>query len=228
MKHILLVEDDPSILDIVQFNLEKEGYTVHTASDGESALLTFAAHPFDLVLLDIMIPRLNGLEVLDSIRSHSKVPVLIVSARTSEEDRLEGLTRLADDYICKPFSVKELMLRVRVHLSRAEGNVAEQKHLTWGKYTLNEQLMIAIKDEKTMPLTKKEFTLMLLFAKNPDRCFGREELMRAIWGYDPLQEDDRTVDVAVRRLREKIEEDPSNPRYILSRRGKGYIAGNGV
>ena len=228
MKQILLVEDDPSILDIVQFNLEKEGYSVHTASDGESALLAFAAHPFDLVLLDIMIPRLNGLEVLDSIRSRSKVPVLIVSARTSEEDRLEGLTRLADDYVCKPFSVKELMLRVRVHLSRAEGNAAESKHLTWGEYTLNEQLMIAAKNGKPLPLTKKEFSLLLLFAKNPDRCYGRDELMRAIWGYDPLQEDDRTVDVAIRRLREKIEEDPSEPRYILSRRGKGYIAGNGV
>lgn len=227
MKKILIIEDDPNILDIVEFNLQKEGYAIETAADGEEALLTFAAHNFDLVLLDIMIPRLNGLEVLDSIRSHSDVPVLIMSAKTSEEDRLEGLNRLADDYICKPFSVKELILRVKVHLSRYEGKIGNRKLLQWGEYSLDEQLGIVTKNETPLSLTKKEFQLMLFFAKNPGRCYGREELMRALWGYEPLQPDDRTVDVAIRRLREKIEEDPSNPRYIVSRRGMGYVAGAG-
>ncbi|MBQ6823702.1 MAG: response regulator transcription factor [Clostridia bacterium] len=227
MKNILIIEDDPSILDIVQFNLEKEGYRVQTATDGEQALLSFANFPFDLVLLDIMIPRLNGLEVLDSIRSRSDVPVLIMSAKTSEEDRLEGLTRMADDYICKPFSVKELMLRVKVHLSRYEKNREGDNLLTWGDYKLDEQLCVASKNGNPLSLTKKEFTLMLLFAKNPGRCYTREEILRGLWGYDHRTSEDRTVDVAIRRLREKIEEDPSEPRYILSRRGMGYIAGTG-
>ncbi len=227
MKKILIIEDDPGILDIVAFNLEKEGYKVWTATNGEEALLCFAAHAFDLVLLDIMIPKIGGLEVLDSIRARSDVPVLIMSAKTSEEDRLEGLTRRADDYICKPFSVKELILRVKVHLSRYEGRPGGDERFTWGDYTLDEAAGTLSKNGTPLPLTKKEFQLMVLFAKNPDRCYSREELLRAIWGYDHLQPEDRTVDVAIRRLREKIEEDPSKPRYILSRRGLGYIAGDG-
>lgn len=227
MKNILIIEDDPSILDIVIFNLEKEGFRVASAANGEDGLLAFANHPFDLVLLDIMIPRLNGLEVLDSIRSRSDVPVLIMSAKTSEEDRLEGLTRKADDYICKPFSVKELILRVKVHLNRYEGKVNAKYLVSWGEYTLDEQLGIATKGGVPLNLSKREFSLMLLFAKNPGRCYSREEILRALWGYDQLQPEDRTVDVAVRRLREKIEADPSAPRYILNRRGMGYIAGSG-
>ena len=228
MKRILIVEDDTRILDIVAFNLEKEGYEVTTAANGEEALLCFAANSFDLVLLDIMIPKIGGLEVLDSIRARSDIPVLIMSAKTSEEDRLEGLTRLADDYICKPFSVKELVLRVKVHLSRYEGQTGEKnKTLSWGEYLLDEEAATLTKNGTAIPLSKKEFQLMLLFAKNPERCYTREELLRAIWGYDRMMSEDRTVDVAIRRLREKIEEDPSAPRYILSRRGQGYAAGNG-
>ncbi len=227
MKKILIIEDDPSILDIVAFNLEKEGYRVFTAANGEEGLLSFASQSFDLILLDVMIPRLNGLEVLDSIRSRSDVPVLIMSAKTSEEDRLEGLTRMADDYICKPFSVKELILRVKVHLARYEGRLGGHRSLVWGDYTLDETTNTVLKNASPVPLTKKEFRLMLLFAQNPGRCYSREEIMRGLWGYDQIQPEDRTVDVAIRRLREKIEEDPSHPRYILSRRGMGYIAGTG-
>ena len=116
---------------------------------------------------------------------------------------------------------------MKVHLSRYEGKCGEEKPLTWGDYTLNEKLGACLKDGKPLSLTKKEFQMMVLFFKNPDRCYSREELLRAIWGYDPLSSEDRTVDVAIRRLREKIEEDPSKPRYILSRRGHGYIAGDG-
>ncbi len=227
MKRILIIEDDQEILDIVAFNLEKEGYRVSAAKDGEEALLSFAAHAYDLVLLDLMIPKLNGLDVLDSIRARSDVPVLIMSAKTSEEDRLEGLTRRADDYICKPFSVKELILRVKVHLARYEGKPTAQKALAWGELTLDEISGTAYRNGQPLPLSKKEFQLMVLFAKNPNRCYSREELLRAIWGYDQLQPEDRTVDVAIRRLREKIEKDPSKPCYILSRRGQGYLAGDG-
>lgn len=226
MKKILIIEDDPSIVDIVAFNLEKEGYRITSAPNGEEGLLAFAAEHFDLVLLDIMIPKLSGLEVLESIRTRSDVPVLIMSAKTSEEDRLEGLSRMADDYICKPFSVKELLARVKVHLARYQGQLGGKK-LIWGEYALDEQTGIVQKGTQVLPLSKKEVSLLLLFAKNPGRCYSREEIMRALWGYDQVQPEDRTVDVAVRRLREKIEEDPSHPRYILSQRGYGYIAGAG-
>ncbi|MBQ7090754.1 MAG: response regulator transcription factor, partial [Clostridia bacterium] len=135
MKRILVIEDDLDIRDIVAFNLEREGYEVALASDGEEGLLTFARHTFDLVILDIMMPKLNGLKVLESIRSRSDVPVLIMSAKTSEEDRLEGLSRMADDYICKPFSMKELLLRVKNHLYRYDRNSGV---ITWGEYTIDE------------------------------------------------------------------------------------------
>ncbi len=225
MKRILVIEDDLDIRDIVAFNLEREGYAVALAADGEEGLLTFARHPFDLVVLDIMIPKLNGLKVLESIRSRSDVPVLIMSAKTSEEDRLEGLSRMADDYICKPFSVKELMLRVKNHLYRYDRN---GQLISWGEYTIDEQQGIVRKGDAILSLTKKEFQLMLLFAKNVGRNYTREELMQAFWGYQPATADDRTVDVAIRRLREKIEQDPSDPQYIISKRGIGYTAGQNL
>lgn len=227
MKKILVIEDDPNILDIVTFNLQKEGYDVTAAADGEEGILLFAARRFDLVLLDIMIPKLNGLEVLDAIRTRSDIPVIIVSARTAEEDRLDGLSRMADDYICKPFSVKELMARVKVHLARYDRAIGKAKPLTWGRFTLDAAQHIVLKDGQPLDCTKKEFQIMLLFAQNPGRCYSREELMRTVWGYQQVQGDDRTVDVAVRRLREKVEDDPAHPRYIISKRGVGYLAGSG-
>ena len=227
MKKILIIEDDQNILDIVSFNLKKEGYEVVTAADGEDGVLTFAEQRFDLVLLDIMIPKFNGLEVLDSIRARSDVPVIIMSAKTSEEDRLDGLARMADDYICKPFSIKELLARNKVHLARYAREIGEQKQIVWGEFTLDEDHKEILKNGNPVSCTKKEFQLMLLFAKNPGRCYSREELMRALWGYQQIQPEDRTVDVAIRRLREKIEEDPGHPRYILSKRGIGYAAGSG-
>ena len=226
MKRILIIEDDPDILDIVTFNLEKEGYRVDTAMDGEEGLLAFAAHPYDLILLDIMIPKLSGLEVLDRIRLRSEIPVLIMSARTAEEDRLAGLARMADDYICKPFSVRELSARIKVHLTRYQSVRGEKKITQWGSLTIDEEKMAVEIGEKTVALTKKELQLLLFFARNPNRIITREELLRSIWGYEPDNAEDRTIDVAIRRLRGKIEEDPAAPRYILSRRGAGYQAGD--
>ena len=227
MKKILIIEDDPSISDIVAFNLEKEGYGVSVAADGEEGLLVFAGGAFDLVLLDIMIPRLSGLEVLDSIRVRSDVPVIIMSAKTSEDDRLAGLARMADDYICKPFSVKELMLRIKVHLSRYYREKPDHSLLCWGAYTIDEKQGTIRKGAQEIPLSKKEWGMLLLFAKNQGKSYTREELLKAFWGYQQTNPEDRTVDVAIRRLREKIEEDPSSPRYILSKRGYGYMAGSG-
>ena len=227
MKRILIIEDDPDILDIVTFNLEREGYKVDSATDGEEGLLTFAAHSYDLILLDIMIPKLSGLEVLDTIRLRSDIPVLIMSARTAEEDRLAGLARMADDYICKPFSVKELLARVKVHLSRYQGGHRKEKGVKWGDLYIDEEKMLIETQGKTLPLTKKELQLLLFFAQNPGKIISREELLRSIWGYQQATSEDRAVDVAIRRLREKIEEDPAAPRYILSRRGVGYQAGEG-
>lgn len=225
MKRILIIEDDPDILDIVSFNLKQEGYAVDTATDGEEGILAFAAKRYDLILLDIMIPKLSGLEVLDAIRLRSDVPVLIMSARTAEEDRLAGLARMADDYICKPFSMREMIARIKVHLNRYQKGSKSAAKLQWGELEIDEeQMMISVRG-KTLSLTKKELQLLLLFAASPGKIFSREDLMRLIWGYSVSSGEDRTVDVAVRRLREKIEADPANPRYILSRRGVGYQAG---
>lgn len=226
-KRILIIEDDPDILDIVTFNLEREGYHVDTAADGEEGLLTFAAQSYDLVLLDIMIPKLSGLEVLDAIRTRSDLPVLIMSARTAEEDRLAGLARMADDYICKPFSIKEVLARIKVHLNRYEKNGGADKCVRWGELTIDEEQMSVCKNGTAISLTKKELQLLLLFARNYGRIYKREELLRLIWGYQQVSAEDRTVDVAIRRLREKIEEDPAAPCYILSKRGVGYQAGDG-
>lgn len=225
VKRILIIEDDRNILDIVAFNLEKEGYEVVLASDGEEGLVTFAAQHFDLVLLDIMMPKLDGLSVLDAIRARADVPVIIMSAKTAEDDRLDGFARQADDYICKPFSVKELVMRVKVHLSRFEKSKGEQLRLIWGDFELDERNKTVFRNGLPVSFSKKEFQLILLFAKNRNRVYTREELMQLVWGYSPSQPEDRTVDVAIRRLREKMEEDPSHPRYIISKRGIGYQAG---
>jgi len=224
VKRILVIEDDLDIRDIVAFNLEREGYEVALASDGEEGLLTFVRHAFDLVILDIMMPKLNGLKVLESIRSRSDVPVLIMSAKTSEEDRLEGLSRMADDYICKPFSMKELLLRVKNHLYRYD---RKSRLITWGEYTIDEESGVVRRGETLISLTKKELQLLLMFAKNPGKTYTREELTQAFWGYQHASSEDRTVDVTIRRLREKIETDASEPRYIISKRGIGYTAGGG-
>lgn len=227
MKQILIIEDDRAISDIVAFNLEKEGYQVVVAADGEEGLLAFAARPFDLVLLDIMMPKLDGLSVLDTIRSRADLPVIIMSAKTAEDDRLAGFARQADDYICKPFSVKELVMRVKVHLSRAEKSAPSEGRIPWGDFEIDEKNMNVYREGQLVSFSRKEVQLMLLFAKNPHRVYTREELMQLIWGYVQAQGDDRAVDVAIRRLREKLEEDPSKPCYILSKRGVGYQAGNG-
>ena len=228
MKRILIIEDDRNILDIVAFNLEKEGYEVVLASDGEEGLLAFASQSFDLVLLDIMMPKLDGLSVLDSIRARADVPVIIMSAKTAEDDRLDGFARRADDYICKPFSVKELVMRVKVHLSRSDKGTRGADRISWGEFEIDIQNKTVFREGQPVSFSKKEVQLILLFAENRDRVYNREELMRLIWGYSQVQPEDRTVDVAVRRLREKMEADPSKPRYILSVRGLGYRAGNEV
>lgn len=228
MKRILIIEDDRNILDIVAFHLEKEGYEVVLASDGEEGLLTFAAQHFDLVLLDIMMPKLDGLSVLDAIRARADIPVIIMSAKTAEDDRLDGFARRADDYICKPFSVKELVMRVKVHLSRTEKGESVKHRISWGEFEIDERNKTVFRAGQPVAFSKKEVKLILLFAQNRDRVYSREELMQLVWGYAQVQGDDRTVDVAIRRLREKMEEDPSKPRYILSMRGIGYRAGSGV
>ena len=227
MKRILIIEDDRDILDIVAFNLQREGYETVLADNGEEGLLLFLQGGIDLVLLDIMMPKLDGLAVLEKIRAHGNVPVLIMSAKTSEEDRLKGFSLQADDYICKPFSIKELVMRVRVHLSRTEKGEKKVARIQWGEYELDEQNKTVFKGGQPVAFSKKEVQLMLLLAKNPARIYSREELMTLIWGYSQSHTEDRVVDVAIRRLREKLEQDPSNPHYILSVRGRGYQAGDG-
>ena len=224
MNRVLIVEDDPDIRDIVCFNLKKEGYEVCSASDGTDALDLFEKKRPDLVLLDIMIPGMNGLAVLDTLREKTDIPILIMSAKITEEDRINGLSRMADDYICKPFSVKELMMRVKVHLARYTQKIGAQE-FRWGEFTLNERSKTVSRGEEVLPLSAKEVQMMLLFARHPGKAFSREELVRLLWDVEPLGSADRTVDVAIRRLREKIGDDAFAPRYIVSRRGLGYMAG---
>ena len=227
MKRILIIEDDRDILDIVAFNLQREGYETVLAEDGEEGILLFLQGGIDLVLLDIMMPKLDGLAVLEKIRTHGDVPVLIMSAKTSEEDRLKGFSLQADDYICKPFSIKELVMRVKVHLSRTEKGSKKKTRIQWGEYELDEQNKTVFKEGQPVAFSKKEVQLMLLLAKDPERIYSREELMNLVWGYSQSHAEDRVVDVAIRRLREKMEQDPSDPRYIISVRGRGYQAGEG-
>ena len=169
MKRILIIEDDRDILDIVAFNLQREGYETVLADNGEEGLLLFLQGGIDLVLLDIMMPKLDGLAVLEKIRAHGNVPVLIMSAKTSEEDRLKGFSLQADDYICKPFSIKELVMRVRVHLSRTEKGEKKVARIQWGEYELDEQNKTVFKGGQPVAFSKKEVQLMLLLAKNPAR-----------------------------------------------------------
>ncbi|MBR4892936.1 MAG: response regulator transcription factor [Clostridia bacterium] len=226
-KYILIVEDEKPISDILKFNLEKEGYKTKQAFDGEEGLNLAKKEDFDLVLLDVMLPKMDGFQVLRELRSVKKnIPILLVTAREDEIDKVLGLELGADDYITKPYSVRELIARVKANLRRTISetftNDEENSNIIkMGRLIINSERYEVTKDSKPIDLTRREFELLEFLAKKPEKIFSREALLEQVWGYEYLG-DVRTVDVTVRRLREKIEDNSSEPEYVVTKRGLGY------
>lgn len=228
MSKVLVVDDEKPISDIIKFNLTKEGYDVVTAADGQEALDMYNDENPDLVLLDQMLPEVDGIEVLRQIRSKSNVPVIMVTAKDSEIDKVLGLEMGADDYVTKPFSNRELVARVKANLrsrksvsqtSEETFNSTEDIHL--GDLVIHPQAYMVSKDGADIELTHREFELLYYLAQHIGQVMTREHLLQQVWGYDYFG-DVRTVDVTVRRLREKIEDNPSHPNWLATRRGVGY------
>ncbi|MGP4080673.1 response regulator transcription factor [Pseudalkalibacillus sp. R45] len=228
-KKILLVEDDLEINELVSNYLEQENFTVFTAFDGEEAIQLFENKSIDLVLLDLMLPKLNGMEFLKRIRETSFVPVLIISAKESDVDKTLGLGLGADDYISKPFSVIELTARVHAAIRRATQYLAATEHsspniIRFKALTLEMDTFSAQINSKNIQLTSKEFHILKLFMTNQSRVFTKEQIYQLIWEDDYFG-NENVINVHIRRLREKIEEEPSNPYYIRTVWGIGYKLG---
>ena len=228
-KKILIVEDEKNIVDILNFNLCREGYTTMEAYDGNSGLELALKEAPDLVLLDLMLPGMNGFDVCRSIRAAGRtMPVLMLTAREEEADKVLGLEIGADDYVTKPFSLRELLARVKTNLRRGDmlEEAAEAKAasgvLRYGALSINTDSCSVAKNGKAVDLTQREYELLRFLAAQPGKVFSREALMEQVWKYDYVG-DVRTVDVTVRRLREKIEDVPAEPHYIITRRGVGYL-----
>lgn len=228
-RKILIVEDDKDISQLVTQHLERENFTVLTAFDGEEALRLFEQTQIDLVLLDLMLPKLNGMAFLKRIRETSYVPVLIMSAKESDVDKTLALGFGADDYISKPFSVMELTARIHAAIRRATQYLPEAENPTsnriqYKSLTLDLDLFSAQINGKTIPLTSKEFHILKLFMENQNRVFTKEQIYQLIWEDDYFG-NENVINVHIRRLREKIEKDPSNPNYIRTIWGIGYKLG---
>lgn len=218
---ILIVEDEKPISDIIAFNLKREGWDTFQAFDGKEGLEKALSESFDIILLDIMLPEMDGFEVLSKIREKSEVPVIMVTAREEERDKIFGLERGADDYVTKPFSIAELMARIKAN-TRRKAIKTEKKHTEKiGDIEIDREGQTVTKGGKEIELTQREYDILIYFLTNSMRVISREELMENVWGYD-YYGDLRAVDVAMRRLREKVETDPSDPQHIITKRGVGY------
>ena len=229
-KKILVVDDEKPISDIIKFNLEKEGYEVVVAFDGEEALEKVEAEDPDLIILDLMLPKVDGLEVAKRVRAKHTTPIIMVTAKDSELDKVLGLELGADDYVTKPFSNRELVARVKANLRReatAQAPAEEDKNtdIKVGDITIHPEVYTVTKRGENINLTHREFELLHYLAQHIGQVINREHLLQTVWGYDYFG-DVRTVDVTVRRLREKIEDNPSQPQWLITRRGVGYYLAN--
>ena len=219
---ILVVDDEKTLVKGIKFNLENEGYEVECAYDGAAAVELARNNRFDLLILDVMMPEVDGLEACMRIREFSNVPIIMLTAKSEDADKLMGFECGADDYLTKPFNILELKARVRALLRRAAGVQRQQGSvLTAGDLSLNTEERVAIRGGKTVDLTAKEYDLIELLMRNPRRVYSRENLMNVVWGYT-YAGDYRTVDVHIRRLREKLEQDPAEPEHIMPKWGVAY------
>jgi two-component system response regulator MtrA len=223
-ERVLLVEDDPSIREVTALGLEGAGFRVTTAADGREGLARFREGSFALVVLDVMLPKLDGLEVCREIRRESRVPIVMLSARADTVDVVVGLELGADDYVTKPFELPELVARLRAALRRAAA--PDEPLLRVGELEIEPSAFTVRRGREEIALTATEFRLLLELARRPRQVFTRELLLQQVWGYDYLG-DSRLVDVAVQRLRGKIEDDPKEPRIVVTVRGVGYRLGSG-
>ena len=222
---ILVVDDEQLLVKGIKFNLENEGYQVEVGYDGETAVELARDGNFDLIILDLMMPKIDGLQACMRIREFSNVPIIMLTARSEDTDKIIGFEYGADDYITKPFNILEVKARIRALLRRAGAAGQKEGRLSVGHITLDPDARAAWKGDESVELTAKEFDLMELLMRNPGRVYSRENLLNVVWGYEYIG-DYRTVDVHVRRLREKLELDPANPEYIRTKWGVGYFLSN--
>ena len=220
---VLVVDDEKLLVKGIKFNLENDGYEVLTGADGVEAVEIAAKETVDLVVLDLMMPRMDGLEACQKIREFSDVPIIMLTAKADDMDKLLGFEHGADDYLTKPFNILELKARIRALLRRAGARRdTPSAKLVCDNITLDTDARNAYNDGALAELTAKEFDLIELLMRNPNRVYSREALLDAIWGYDAYGSEIRTVDVHIRRLREKLERDPAEPAHILTKWGVGY------
>ena len=233
-QRILIVDDDANIAELISLYLMKECYETKIVGDGESALREFPSFKPNLVLLDLMLPGIDGYQVCRELRTVSQVPIIMLSAKGEIFDKVLGLELGADDYITKPFSVRELLARVKANIRRvsmaasvsqdaAPASKPDGDTLRLGRVTIDRSRATVSKDGQPLDLTQREYDLICFLAAQPGKVFSREALMEHVWNYEGYVGDVRAVDVAVRRLREKIEDDPASPRFIVTKRGMGYF-----
>ncbi len=227
-KKILVVEDEKNIVDILVFNLKREKYDTLEAYDGQTGLRLALEQDPDLILLDLMLPKMDGFEVCRRLRAEGRAtPVIMLTAREEETDKVLGLELGADDYITKPFSMRELLARVKANIRRTDMAAAaaapSEERLELGRITVDPQSMTVSKDGEVLELTQREYELVRTLASRAGQVFSRETLMEQVWNYEGYVGDVRAVDVAIRRLREKLEDDPADPRFVITRRGLGYV-----
>ena len=229
-KRILIVEDEKNIVDILSFNLTREGYETLEAYDGQAGLQLALEQNPDLILLDLMLPKMDGFDVCRNLRKENRsTPVIMLTAREEETDKVLGLELGADDYITKPFSMRELLARVKANIRRNEMVTGASvpapsgNRMELGRISIDPDQMVVYKDGRALELTQREYELVKFLAAQPGKVFSREALMEHVWNYEGYVGDVRAVDVAVRRLREKVEDDPAQPQIIVTRRGQGYL-----